>query len=154
MCIFQRHALPIQYEDWKAADMEWFFNEESGIIGIDGKSKVNPKCVLVSEKMQGVPKIPCELSGYEGWKEHLEPPYTSNLGGEPYMESVCCSVNIAHLTFHGMFFREIWGKLGMICVAGKPNMAKTKEIMGALHMSSSREFFYAMKVFSKIIMNL
>ena len=62
------------------------------------------------------------------------------------MESVCCSANIAHLTFHGMMFREIWGKLGMICVAGKPNMAKTKEIMSALHMASSRQFFYAMKV--------
>ena len=70
----------------------------------------------------------------------------SNLGGEIFMESMLCSVNIAHLTFHGMMFRELWGKLGMICVAGKPNMAKTKEIMSALHMSSSRQFFYAMKV--------
>ena len=84
-------------------------------------------------------------------RSNLEPPYTSNLGGKPYMESVCCCVNIAHLTFHGMFFREVWGKLGMICVAGKPNMAKTKEIMGALHMSSSRQFFYAMKVFCEVI---
>ena len=124
------------------------------MIGIDGKSKVDPKCMLVCEKMQGVPQIPCELSGYEGWKEHLEPPYTSSLGGEPYMESVCGCVNIAHLTFHGMFFREYWGKLGVICVAGKPNMAKTKEIMGALHMSSSRQFFNAMKVFSEIIIYL
>ena len=70
----------------------------------------------------------------------------SNMGGEIYMESVCMSANIAHLTFHGMMFREWWEKLGMICVAGKPNMAKTKEIMCALHMSSSRQFFYAMKV--------
>ena len=73
-------------------------------------------------------------------------PISSDMGGEIYMESVCCSANIAHLTFHGMMFREIWGKLGMICVAGRPNMAKTKDIMSALHMASSRQFFYAMKV--------
>ena len=62
------------------------------------------------------------------------------------MESICCSANIAHLTFHGMMFREICWKLGMICVAGKPNMVKTKEILSALHMSSSRQFFFVMKV--------
>ena len=63
--------------------------------------------------------------------------------GEVYMESICCSANVAHLTFYAMMFCEIWGKLGM---AGKPNMAKTIEIMVALHMASSRAFFYAMKV--------
>ena len=70
----------------------------------------------------------------------------SNLEGDIYMESVCCSVNIAHLTFHAMMFREIWGKLGMICVAGQPNMSKTKEVLCALHMASSLQYFYGMKV--------
>ena len=138
--------MPDRHEDWKPEDLEWFFNEEIGILGIDGKPKDNPKCVFLSEKMEGVPQIPCKLSGYQGWKDHLKPPYTSDLGGEIFMESICCSANIAHLTFHGMFFREVWGKLGLICVAGKPNMAKTKEILSALHMSSSRLLFYAMKV--------
>ena len=95
---FWRHFLPRSYKDWKATDLEWFFSEEMGILGIDGKLKADPKvnwkcsfiwknkcfifsqCVFVSERMEGVPQIKCELSGYEGWKRHLEPPYTRYSG--------------------------------------------------------------------------
>ena len=62
------------------------------------------------------------------------------------METINCSVNIAHLAFHATMFREIWGKLGMVCVAGQPNMAKTKDVLSALHMASDLQYFYAMKV--------
>ena len=79
---------------------------------------------------------------------------SSNLGGVAYMESVCTVCNIAHLCFHAVMFREWYGKLGMICVAGSPNMAKTKDVLSALHMGSSIQYFYAMKVMSSIITDI
>ena len=68
------------------------------------------------------------------------------MGGDVYFESVNCSANVAHLTFHGSIIRTIWGKLGFICLAGPPNIAKTKEIRSALHFASSDQYFFAMKV--------
>ena len=68
------------------------------------------------------------------------------MGGDIFFESMLCSANVAHLTFHGPFFRSIWGKLGFVCLAGPPNIAKTKEIRSALHFSSSEQYFFAMKV--------
>ena len=66
--------------------------------------------------------------------------------GDAYFESVNCSANVAHLTFHGPIIRAIYGKLGFVCLAGPPNIAKTKEIRSALHFSSSGQYFFAMKV--------
>ena len=50
----------------------------------------------------------------------------SNLDGDEYHESVNCSSNLGHMTFHGWVFRKIWGKLGMVVVAGAPKLSKTK----------------------------
>ena len=50
----------------------------------------------------------------------------SNLDGDVYFESVNCGANLGHMTFHAWVFRKIYGKLGMIVVAGAPKLAKTK----------------------------
>ena len=42
----QKHVLPLKVTDWKSEDMEWFFNSGQGVIGIDGKSKLNPKVTV------------------------------------------------------------------------------------------------------------
>ena len=44
------------------------------------------------------------------------------------MESVNCGANVAMMTFHAMVIRAIFGTLGMICIAGAPNIGKTKEL--------------------------
>ena len=116
--------------------------------------------------MQGVPQVECKLSGFAGWARHLDTPYTrlniyiscnnlklgnfSDMQGDAYWESVNCSANVAHMTFSGPFFRAIWGKLGFVCLAGPPNIGKTKEIRSALHFSSSDQYFFAMKVLSAL----
>ena len=99
--------------------------------------------MFVAELFKGVPQLKYTPSGFDGWKKHLEPPYTrleclifiniykltnflSNLDGDVYFESVNCGANLGHMTFHGWVFRKIWGKLGMIVVAGAPKLAKTK----------------------------
>ena len=43
--IDQRHVLAESYKDWKATNLEWFFCETTGILGIDGKAKTNPKVI-------------------------------------------------------------------------------------------------------------
>ena len=41
--IDQRHVLAESYKDWRGTDLEWFFSETIGILGIDGKAKTKPK---------------------------------------------------------------------------------------------------------------
>ena len=31
------------FSQWKATDIEYFFNEEQGVLGIDGEKKKDPK---------------------------------------------------------------------------------------------------------------
>ena len=52
--------------------------------------------------------------------------YFSNMDGDAYFESVNCGANLAHMTTHAWIFRNLYGKLGMILVAGVPKVAKTK----------------------------
>ena len=52
----------------------------------------------------------------------------SSLGGEKYMESVNCGANIAMMTWYAGIIRTKFDKLGMVCVAGAPNVGKTKEL--------------------------
>ena len=54
--------------------------------------------------------------------------YYSALGGVKYMESVCCGANIALMTWHAGIIRAVLDKLGMVCIAGAPNVGKTKEL--------------------------
>ena len=68
------------------------------------------------------------------------------MGGDIFFESLNCSANVGHLAFHGPVFRAIWAKLGFVCLAGPPNIAKTKEIKSAMHLASSDQYFFAMKV--------
>ena len=94
--IDQRHVLAESYRDWRGTDLEWFFSETTGILGIDGKAKTNPKvissyqlsfmksfklsqCVYVSEILEGIPQICWEPSGLDGWLKHLDVPYTRYL---------------------------------------------------------------------------
>lgn len=44
------------------------------------------------------------------------------------MESVCCGANIALMTWHAGIIRAVLDKLGMVCIAGAPNVGKTKEL--------------------------
>ena len=106
--------------------------------------------------MKGVPQAPCSFSGF--------PPYTrcilslkmipglilfflcSKLGGLAYFDSVNCSANIAMMTFHAPWFRAKFSKLGMVCLAGPPNIAKTNSLKVAMHMASSSNYFFSMKV--------
>ena len=44
------------------------------------------------------------------------------------MESVNCGANIAMMTFHSGLFRTMFDKLGMVAIAGPPNVGKTKEL--------------------------
>ena len=48
------------------------------------------------------------------------------MDGDTYFESINCGANLAHMTFNAWVFRKIYGKLGMIVVAGAPKLAKTK----------------------------
>ena len=114
------------------------------------------------ELLIGVPQIPYRRSGKDGFAQHLEPPYTrlklyeinqnckclsySALGEEIYMESVNCGANIAMMTFHGGIIRANFDKMGMVCIAGPPNVGKTKELKVAMHMASSDNYFFGMKV--------
>jgi hypothetical protein len=50
------------------------------------------------------------------------------------------------MTFHAAWYREKFGKLGMICIAGPPNIAKTSSLKVAMHMASSSNYFFSMKV--------
>ena len=63
-----------------------------------------------------------------------------------YFESVNCSANIGMMTFHTPWYRAKFGKLGMICIAGTPNIAKTNSLKVAMHMASSSNYFFSMKV--------
>ena len=47
------------------------------------------------------------------------------------------------MNWHGQYFRGKFGKLGIVVLVGKPNIGKSKEIMTALHMSSSLQYFFA-----------
>ena len=67
----------------------------------------------------------------------------SSLGGETYFESVCMGANLGAMAFHGQYYRRKFGKLGIVVLAGKPNVGKSKEIMTALHCSSSLQYFFA-----------
>ena len=67
----------------------------------------------------------------------------SSLGGETYFESVCMGANLGAMAFHGQHYRRKFGKLGIVVLAGKPNVGKSKEIMTALHCSSSLQYFFA-----------
>ena len=67
----------------------------------------------------------------------------SSIGGETYFESVCMGANLGAMAFHGQYYRRKFGKLGIVVLAGKPNVGKSKEIMTALHMSSSLQYFFA-----------
>ena len=49
------------------------------------------------------------------------------------------------MSFHA-WYREKFGKLGMICIAGPPNIAKTSSLKVAMHMASSPNYFFSMKV--------
>ena len=62
------------------------------------------------------------------------------------MESVCAGASLAILSFQAPMFRSLYGKLGMPCIVGPPNMAKTKEIKSAMHMASSHKYLFANKV--------
>ena len=44
------------------------------------------------------------------------------------MESVNCGANIAMMTWHAGIIRAKFDKLGMVCIAGAPNVGKTKEL--------------------------
>ena len=72
--------------------------------------------------------------------------FFSNQGGVVYFESINCSVNIAMMTFHAAWFRGKFDKLGMVCIAGPPNIAKTNSLKVAMHMASSLNYFFSMKV--------
>ena len=67
-------------------------------------------------------------------------------GGDAYFESVCAGPSLAIMSFHAPMFRGLYGKLGMPCIVGQPNMAKTKEIKSAMHMASSHKYLFAHKV--------
>ena len=41
--LFQLHLLAEKMKYVKASDLEFFFNKEQGVIGIDGRVKENPK---------------------------------------------------------------------------------------------------------------
>ena len=51
--------------------------------------------------------------------------------------------NLGAMAWHGQYFRRKFGKLGIVVLAGKPNIGKSKKIMTALHMSSSLQYFFA-----------
>ena len=44
------------------------------------------------------------------------------------MESVNCGANIGLMTWHAGILRAKFDKLGMIAIAGPPNVGKTKEL--------------------------
>ena len=111
--------------------------------------------------MKGVPKMECSFSGFQGFAKHLEPPYTrwtqllilfpklfyflfcSNQGGDIYFESVNCSANIAMMMFHAAWFREKFGKLGMVhCLASKHCENKFLESCHAHGQLVKLLFFY------------
>ena len=52
--------------------------------------------------------------------------FFSNLDGDIYCESLHVGANLAHMTTHAWVFRKLYGKLGMVVVAGAPKLAKTK----------------------------
>ena len=51
--------------------------------------------------------------------------------------------NLGAMAFHGQYYRRKFGKLGIVVLAGKPNVGKSKDIMTALHMASSLQYFFA-----------
>ena len=76
--------------------------------------------------------------------------FFSKQGGDIYFESVNCGPNIAIMTFHSAWYRETFGKLGMVCLAGPPNIAKTNSLKVALHMGSSLNYFFSTKVHNQV----
>ena len=74
--------------------------------------------------------------------------------GDAYFESVCSGASLALLSFHAPMFRGLFGKLGMPCIVGSPNMSKTKEIKSAMHMASSHQYLFANKVIIIILSEL
>ena len=59
------------------------------------------------------------------------------MGGDAYFESICCGANIALMCWHAPFFRIKYGRLGMICLAGSPNLGKTKELMVSRYLKKT-----------------
>ena len=57
----------------------------------------------------------------------------SKLSGAPYFESVACGPCVALMTWHAPFIRGKYGRLGMLCLSGPPNLGKTKELMVSLN---------------------
>ena len=48
------------------------------------------------------------------------------MDGDVYFESVNCGANLALMTTHAWVIRKLYGKLGMIVIAGGPKLSKTK----------------------------
>ena len=82
-----------EFSEWKPDQVEFFFSEETGVLGINGSPKLNSEvksksyvvisvtflnfqAVYVKELMKGVPKMECTMSGYPSFARHFEPPYT------------------------------------------------------------------------------
>ena len=76
----------------------------------------------------------------------LTEPCCREQDGDAYFESVCAGPSLAILSFMALLFRRWFGKLGMPCIVGDANMAKTKEIKSAMHMASTLAYMFAHKV--------
>ena len=67
--------------------------------------------------------IPKEIGSENIFKSHRN---YQNLDFASYFSNMDCGANLAHMTTHAWIFRNLYGKLGMILVAGVPKLAKTK----------------------------
>lgn len=74
---FQRHLLPAVFSEWKPENMEFFFNSTDGVLNIDAEPYLDSQTVYVESELKNVPQLHCEFSGFDGFSNHLLPPYTT-----------------------------------------------------------------------------
>ena len=143
-CIGQQvHLWPKKISDLTPNDIEFFFNNEEGVLDINAAKKVAPKVAYHEEALRGVSQILYQPSGEEGLLSFLSPPLASKEGGLTYWEGITCSVNLACWSFHGSYNKKLLGKQAAVIIGGDPNYGKTKEAQVALLISSDISHLYS-----------
>jgi len=139
----QVHLWPPTAVKLKRHHLEFFFNSEQGVTGLDGNPKEDAKTAYHEEALRGVPQVRYEPSGRPGLIEFLEPPIATTTSRMAYWEGITASVLPARHSFDGCFNRKLIGKQANMTLTGGPGMGKSKELKTALKIGSHKSQFFS-----------
>jgi len=111
--------------DMSQKDLEFFFNADQGVLGIDALPHKDPQTIYHEPALRGIPTIEFEPAGVEGLNKLFSRPLI-NGSGPTYYETVACSLCVAFASFHGQYNMHVFGKKPLNVIEGEPNMSKSK----------------------------